>query len=238
MLFWKSWNVYIWLYRYKCTKLPRQNMYPCRSPRLATWAAHAAVKFGDEEQSTNKNKQIVPNEESENAEGLPSKLLFIWPFVKILCMSSESSKTGSIFCVHLLSKQFELHSFRPIRGCRVTRRRWFWSLLEDNCKACTPRTALAHPMILQNAHKTESYDSGILCWASTRVNRPKRSQNCCCTKLRNSCANLSWLSHCTKCKKKIGHFGRGTRHVICQSACPYFFGWHPWRFRTALMMFS
>ena len=56
-----------------------------------------SVKFGHEEKSTNKNKQTVPNEESENAEGLPSKLLFIPPFVKILCMSSESSKSGSIF---------------------------------------------------------------------------------------------------------------------------------------------
>ena len=141
------------LYRYKCTKivskplrwkLPRQNVYPRRKleriPRLATWAAHAAVKFGHEEQSTNKNKQTVPNEESENVEGLPSKLLFIWPFVKIFCISSESSKSGSIFWVHLLSKQFELHSFRlavtirsPIRSCRANGR--FWWLLVNNCKA-------------------------------------------------------------------------------------------------------
>ena len=74
---------------------------PCRKLErttcLATWAAHAPVKFGHEEQSTNKNKQTVPNEESENIEGLPSTLLFIWPFVKILCISSESSKSRSIF---------------------------------------------------------------------------------------------------------------------------------------------
>ena len=151
------------LYRYKCTRskivtkpsfrkrhLTRQNVYPCRklerTPCLATSAAHAAVKFGHKEQSTNKNKQTVPNKESENVEGLPSKLLLIWPFVKILCMSSESSKSGSFFSVHLLSKQFELHSFRlnitirsPFRSCRPNRR--FWSLLEENCKACTPRTA-------------------------------------------------------------------------------------------------
>ena len=99
------------LYKYKCNKivtkplfrkLQHQNVYPCRklerTPCLATWAAHAAVKFG---RSTNKKKQTVPNKESENVEGLPSKLLFIWPFVKILCMSSESSKSGSIFVQYI-----------------------------------------------------------------------------------------------------------------------------------------
>ena len=150
-------------HRYKCAKIvtkplfrkqhrARQSVIPCRKLErttcLATWAAHAAVKFGHEEQSTNKNKQTVPNEESENVEGLPSNLLFIWPFVKILCMSSKSSISGSIFWVHLLTKQFELHSFRlnitircPITGCRANRR--FRPLLWDNCKVCTPRTALA-----------------------------------------------------------------------------------------------
>jgi len=59
---------------YKCTKivakppfrkghLARQNVYPCwkleRTTRLATWAAHAAVKYFHDEQSTNKtNKQF------------------------------------------------------------------------------------------------------------------------------------------------------------------------------------
>ena len=72
------------------------------------------------------------------------------------------------FGVHLLSKQFELHSFRlniirtPTRGCRANRQPWFWSLLEDNCKACTPRSALARPLILENGPKTESCDSGVV----------------------------------------------------------------------------
>ena len=89
------------LYRWK---LPQQNVYPCRKlermPRLATLAPHAAVKFGHEEQSTNKNKQTVPNEESENIKGLPSKLLVIWPLVKIFCISSESSILGCFGSVH------------------------------------------------------------------------------------------------------------------------------------------
>ena len=57
-------------------------------------------------------------------------------------------KERSIFWVHLLTKQFELHSFRlirtircPITGCRANRQ--FRPLLWDNCKVCTPRTALA-----------------------------------------------------------------------------------------------
>ena len=155
--------MYIRSHRYKCTKIvtkplfrkrhrARQSVFPCRKLErttcLATWAAHAAVKFGHDEQSTNKNKQTVPNEESENVEGLPSNLLFIWPIEKILCISSKSSKSGSIFWVHLLTKQFELHSFRlirtircPITGCRANRQ--FRPLLWDNCKVCTPRTALA-----------------------------------------------------------------------------------------------
>ena len=155
--------MYIRSHRYKCTKIvtkplfrkrqwARQSVFPYRKLErttcLATWAAHAAVKFGHDEQSTNKNKQTVPNEESENVEGLPSKLLFIWPFEKILCISSKSSKSGSFFWVHLLTKQFELHSFRlirtircPITGCRANR--LFRPLLWDNCKVCTPRTALA-----------------------------------------------------------------------------------------------
>ena len=59
-------------HRYKCTKIvtkplfrkrqwARQSVFPCRKLErttcLATWAAHAAVKFGHDEQSTNKNKQ-------------------------------------------------------------------------------------------------------------------------------------------------------------------------------------
>ena len=70
LLFWKSCDVYkiiLRLYRYKCTKivtkplsfrkrhLARQNVYPCRklerTPCLATWAAHAAVKFGQADSS-------------------------------------------------------------------------------------------------------------------------------------------------------------------------------------------
>ena len=74
-------------HRYKCTKIvtkplslfrkrhrSRQSAFPCRKLErttcLATWAAHAAVKFGHDEQSTNKNKQTAPNKESENVEGL------------------------------------------------------------------------------------------------------------------------------------------------------------------------
>ena len=166
--------MYIRLYRYKCTTivtkplfwkrhLARQNVYPCRSPCLATWAAHAAVKFGHEEQSTNKNKQTGPFVESENAEGLPSKLLFIPPFVKIVCMSSESSKSGSIFvcCLSNLSCTASDSTSRSDLPSESVRQ-WFWSLLEDNCTARTPRTALAHPMILENGPQTESCDSGIV----------------------------------------------------------------------------
>ena len=99
------------------------------------------------------------------------------------------------FLVRLLSQQFELHSFRfniAIRVCRVNRLRWFWWLLEDNCNTCTPRTALAHPMILENGPKTESCDSGTVALSKHSSEQtqkipkdPKRSQNYCCTKLRN-----------------------------------------------------
>ena len=133
-------------HRYKCTKIvtkplfrkrhrARQSVFPCRKLErttcLATWAAHAAVKFGHDEQSTNKNKQTVPNKESKNVEGLPSNLLFIWPFVKILCISSKSSNSGSIFWVHLLTKQFELHRLQTHQNHQMSHHRL-------SCKSTLP----------------------------------------------------------------------------------------------------
>ena len=111
-------------------------------------------------EAVNKQKQAnSSNEESENLEVLPSKILFIWPFLKILCVSSESSKSGSIFWLHLLPKQFWVAQLQT-QCHQISHQRL-------SCKSAVlvapgRQTALAHPMILENGPKTKSCDSGLV----------------------------------------------------------------------------
>ena len=150
--------------RYRCTKivtkplfgkrhLAPQNVHSCRklerTTRLATWAAHAAVKYFHDEQSTNKTNKQFQTKNLRMSKAFHPNYFSYGPY-----FAGLQNLQDHFFGVHLLPKQLELHSFRrnitirsPIRGCRANRQRWFWSLLEDNCKACAPRTALARPLI-------------------------------------------------------------------------------------------
>ena len=82
----------------------------------------------------------------------------------------------------------------------------------------TPRTALAHPMILQNGPKTESRDSGIVALSKHSSEQTQKIPELLLHKTKKSLhvSEMAEALHKMQ-KKKIGDCGRGTGHVICQS---------------------